>query len=138
MLLKSPELPPQAAQIRQRKASTGNDYIQIEQETKDTVYAFNLASYEVGFRYCEYCITAPLLFIAVLCLLTVDAPAWLYLSGYWMIQACIATGLAFHVTFCADMLRDAEKLLPGSSGGPPQSNETVADWFRSLLSNGSW
>lgn len=30
----------------------------------------------VFFRYVEYCITAPLLFLAVVCLLVVDAPAW--------------------------------------------------------------
>lgn len=30
----------------------------------------------VIFRYVEYCITAPLLFLAVVCLLVVDAPAW--------------------------------------------------------------
>jgi hypothetical protein len=30
----------------------------------------------VFFRYAEYCVTAPLLFIAVVCLLVVDAPAW--------------------------------------------------------------
>lgn len=30
----------------------------------------------VFFRYAEYCITAPLLFLAVVCLLVVDAPAW--------------------------------------------------------------
>jgi hypothetical protein len=27
-------------------------------------------------RYAEYCVTAPLLFLAVVCLLIVDAPAW--------------------------------------------------------------
>lgn len=30
----------------------------------------------IFFRYAEYCITAPLLFLAVVCLLVVDAPAW--------------------------------------------------------------
>ena len=30
----------------------------------------------VIYRYAEYCITAPLLFIAVVCLMVVDAPAW--------------------------------------------------------------
>ena len=30
----------------------------------------------VFFRYAEYCVTAPLLFLAVVCLLVVDAPAW--------------------------------------------------------------
>lgn len=30
----------------------------------------------IFFRYVEYCITAPLLFLAVVCLLIVDAPAW--------------------------------------------------------------
>jgi hypothetical protein len=30
----------------------------------------------VMYRYAEYCVTAPLLFISVVCLLVVDAPAW--------------------------------------------------------------
>ena len=30
----------------------------------------------VIYRYAEYCVTAPLLFISVVCLLYVDAPAW--------------------------------------------------------------
>ncbi len=34
------------------------------------------AIHAVTFRYMEYCITAPLLFLAVVTLLTVDAPAW--------------------------------------------------------------
>lgn len=39
-----------------------------------------IAEYEqvfgMFFRYAEYCVTAPLLFIAVVCLLVADAPAW--------------------------------------------------------------
>jgi hypothetical protein len=32
----------------------------------------------IAFRYAEYCITAPLLFLAIMCLLVNDAPAWYY------------------------------------------------------------
>jgi hypothetical protein len=50
-------------------------------------------------RYAEYCITAPLLFLAVLCLLVVDAPAWLFLTGYWLLVVCNAVGIALHLSF---------------------------------------
>lgn len=138
LLLQPPVPPPKGGQIRQRKLPVAGDYIPLDSETRESVLAFEVAAYETGFRYTEYCITAPLLFLAVLSLLTVDAPAWLYFTGYWMIQACIASGIAFHATFCADLYSDAEGLLTGTGTTTPQSSETVADWFRSLLSNGSW
>jgi hypothetical protein len=50
-------------------------------------------------RYVEYCITAPLLFLAVVCLMVVDAPAWLFLTGYWLLVACNAVGCALHACF---------------------------------------
>lgn len=49
---------------------------QLLEREKKTEHAFKKAIHMVGFRYLEYCITAPLLFLAVMCLLTVDAPAW--------------------------------------------------------------
>lgn len=123
---------------RPRKTLAADGYIPIESESEEGVHAFVQAAYEVGFRYSEYVITAPLLFIAVLTLLTVDAPAWLFLAGYWAIQACIATGAAFHATFCSDLLRDAQVLLDGRSTAPPQSNTTPVEWLQSLIANGSW
>lgn len=50
-------------------------------------------------RYLEYCITAPLLFLAVVCLMVVDAPAWLFLTGYWLLVTCNAVGVALHACF---------------------------------------
>ena len=54
-------------------------------------------------RYAEYCITAPLLFLAVVCLLVTDAPAWLFLTGYWLLVTCNAIGIALHVCFVTPM-----------------------------------
>lgn len=56
----------------------------------------------VVLRFAEYCITAPLLFLAVVCLLTVDGPAWLYLCGYWLLLVCNAFGVVLHLNFSAD------------------------------------
>ena len=60
------------------------------------------AVYGVMFRYAEYCITAPLLFLAVVCLMTTDAPAWLFLTGYWLVLACNALGIALHMSVAAN------------------------------------
>ncbi len=49
----------------------------------------------VLYRYAEYCITAPLLFLAVVCLLVVDAPAWLFLTSYWLLFTCNCVGITF-------------------------------------------
>lgn len=121
-----------------RKTVVGDAYTPMEVESEEQVHTFVLAAYEVGFRYTEYAITAPLLFIAVMSLLTVDAPAWLFLVGYWMIQACIATGAAFHATFCSDLFRDALLLLDGHNTKTPQSNITAVEWLQSLFVSGSW
>jgi hypothetical protein len=57
--------------------------------------------YGVVFRYAEYCLTAPLLFLAVVCLLVVDAPGWLFLTGFWLVLVCNALGIALHLSVCA-------------------------------------
>ena len=49
---------------------------QMLKNDKKAEHSFKKTIHMVGFRYLEYCITAPLLFLAVMCLLTVDAPAW--------------------------------------------------------------
>jgi hypothetical protein len=56
-------------------------------------------TYGVIIRYIEYCVTAPLLFLAVLCLMVPDAPAWLFITGYWLILVCNALGIALHASF---------------------------------------
>jgi len=76
----------------------------------------------VAFRYGEYCITAPLLFLAVVCLLTTDGPAWLYLGGYWLLFVCNALGVALHLSFC----------------GHDSRPRGLLDWLIGLLCAGSW
>lgn len=61
-------------------------------------------------RYAEYCITAPLLFLAVVCLLVVDAPAWLFLTGYWLLITCNAIGIALHVCFISSQSESSDEL----------------------------
>jgi hypothetical protein len=53
----------------------------------------------IAWRYGEYCITAPLLFLAVVTLLTAEGPAWLFLTGYWLLFTCNALGIALHLNF---------------------------------------
>jgi hypothetical protein len=81
----------------------------------------------VVFRYAEYCVTAPLLFLSVVSLLTVDAPAWLYISGYFSIVACNLWGIVLHYS-----ITWKEK---GTGGG---DNESFILWFNSLLLTGTW
>jgi hypothetical protein len=75
-----------------------------------------------GFRYMEYCITAPLLFLAIMALLVTDAPSWLFLIGYWLIQACNAIGISLHFNVTKDMLSKH----PGSR------------WVDGFLQSGTW
>jgi hypothetical protein len=46
---------------------------QATRESRDAEYE---QVFGMFFRYAEYCVTAPLLFLAVVCLLVPDAPAW--------------------------------------------------------------
>jgi hypothetical protein len=101
--------------------------------------AFRRTMDEISFRYIEYCITAPLLFLAVMCLLTVDAPAWLFLAGYWMIQACNAIGIAFHYSICFEIWYAQEE--PKTPGGEGHSGNLVTSflaWMRNLVLKGGW
>ena len=104
---------------------------------------------DVFFRYCEYCITAPLLFLAIMCLLTVDPPAWLFLFGYWLIQACNAIGIAYHATICTDLIRDYSKDEEHNGGagaggegstniGKPGGAGSVLEWMKGLFAAGAW
>lgn len=89
-----------------------------------------LASFEseigVVVRYAEYCITAPLLFLAVVCLLTVDGPAWLYLTGYWLLIVCNALGVVLHLDFIYDMSEGHEQ------------KAGVLPWLITLFFSGPW
>jgi len=102
----------------------------------------------VIFRYLEYCVTAPLLFLAVVCLLIPDAPAWyahrrhetktreltclfhtrrLFLTGYWLVLACNIYGLALHYSFMQRIASDKPR--------PPQGMMT---WLGNMLLIGMW
>jgi hypothetical protein len=72
-------------------------------------------SWGVIVRYIEYCITAPLLFLAVVCLMVVDAPAWLFLTGYWLLVACNAVGCALHACFVS---HEEDREMRDSGGLP--------------------
>jgi hypothetical protein len=47
----------------------------------------------IVWRYFEYCLTAPILWVAVFSLLVVDAPAWMYITGYMCILLCNLYGI---------------------------------------------
>ena len=53
----------------------------------------------VVLRYTEYAITAPVLFLAVMCLLITDAPAWLALTGFFALSACNLLGIPLHMDY---------------------------------------
>lgn len=86
----------------------GDTALVIIKPTNDT----SEAEAGVVWRYAEYCITAPLLFLAVACIMVTDGPAWLFLTGYWLLIVCNAIGIALHVSFCY-----ARPLLPAEGGG---------------------
>ena len=103
----------------------------------------------VVWRYAEYCITAPLLFIAVACLMVSDAPAWLYLAGYWLLIVCNAIGIALHVSFILAKPQGANEsggVLPMLMGvlfaGPWYASPTLFFfcffWQAGLMQIGLW
>lgn len=97
-----------------------------EQTAAKKEILFRRAIDAVGFRYAEYCITAPLLFLAVMCLLVTDAPAWLFLAGYWLVQACNAVGIALHYNITGDV------------GERVASKGAIDKWFEDIMSEGLW
>lgn len=123
-------LVPKGGALRNRRAR-----LQEEEEGQTTVAAPATQpdptenDFEVEFgvvlRFAEYCITAPLLFLAVLCLLTVDGPAWLFLTGYWLLLVCNALGVVLHLNFMLEPRRDQDK----KSGWP---------WILNFFTAGSW
>lgn len=102
-------VPHSVAGLRYRgvAAESVDDYPQFDLELENL--------YGVILRYLEYCITAPLLFLAVVCLMVVDAPAWLFLTGYWLLVTCNAVGIAIHVSFWN---HEKDSALKDSGGFP--------------------
>jgi hypothetical protein len=86
-----------------------------EGETQLTYHKLVTEEYTNGviLRYIEYCITAPLLFLAVVCLMVPDPPAWLFITGYWLVLICNAIGVALHASFMGDLIQDRHVGEPG-------------------------
>lgn len=111
--------------LRGRKSLSEEEEEPHEAHTSfvDEVYENDMG---VVFRYAEYCITAPLLFLAVVCLMVVDAPAWLLLTGYWFVLTCNAFGITLHINF-----EDSSKKWDSEFEG-------AAPWFVRILIPGPW
>jgi hypothetical protein len=71
------------------------------------------AQLEILLRYVEYSLSAPLLFIAILCMVVVDAPVWMYVGGYTLVQACNIQGIPLHL-MCM-LLEDGPRIGPITS-----------------------
>lgn len=89
-------VPRSVAGLRHRGLADGEEAPEYEPQPVDSNQE---NTWGVLVRYLEYCITAPLLFLAVVCLMVVDAPAWLFLTGYWLLVTCNAVGCALHACF---------------------------------------
>jgi hypothetical protein len=100
---------PSVAHLKRRHASTDE----------------HAADEEIMARYDEYAITAPLLFLAVVALYLPGAPAWLVLSGFFLIAACNVWGPAVHLG-ALDYWRARDE------------RATWWDYLRALLCIGSW
>lgn len=82
---------------------------------------------EIMFRYDEYAITAPLLFLAVVALFLPGPPVWLELSCYFLIAACNVWGAPIHVSYLAHWHRQEAS-----------ASLFVLRDLRALLCIGSW
>lgn len=93
-------LPSSVSKLRQRRL--GDD--QAAPMTVEDALQYVRSESVIGviWRYIEYCITAPLLFLAVVCLMVTDPPAWLFITGYWLILICNILGIALHASFTAN------------------------------------
>jgi hypothetical protein len=85
--------------------------------------------YGVVLRYAEYCVTAPLLLLAVVCLMVADGPAWLFLTAYWLLIVCNALGVVLHITFSEH--QDTVRRSQSDSGG-------IVPCFVQLFFTGPW
>jgi len=84
-----------------------------------------LGGLEVILRFTEYVITAPLLYLAVFGLLVQDAPNWMYISGYAMIQTCNFFGLLLQYTVVNDSY--------ATWGIPERNAANTAYWEHALI-----
>lgn len=72
-------------------------------------------------RFCEYCITASELWVAVLCVFVQDPPAFMSLGGYTLILLTNLYGLLLHYSLVSDNLQGYLSLPAAPSGLPPQA-----------------
>jgi hypothetical protein len=80
-------------------------------------------------RYLEYCITAPLLYMAVLSIFVVGPPAWAFLGGYVGVFACNALGLALHLVH-VEVCEGPEGLRPAERPEQPSGQALALLWSR--------
>jgi len=102
------QLPKKLSDWKQKPYGLGEKTVYYE---KIQANKQNIIGYErrVFLRYIEYCITAPLLFVAILCMLVNNAPAWMFLNGYWLILICNLFGLLIHAQFAFEMMEPKSK-----------------------------
>jgi hypothetical protein len=71
-------------------------------------------------RFCEYCITASELYVAVLCVFVQDPPAFMSLGGYTLILLTNLYGLLLHYSLVSDNLQGYLSLPASRAALPPQ------------------
>lgn len=104
-------IPSTVAALRSRKDGSLQGYSRLSADNNNnnnislTLEELRNEEYTAGvmLRYIEYCVTAPLLFLAVVCLIVPDPPAWLFITGYWLVLICNAIGITLHASFLADV-----------------------------------
>lgn len=79
-----------------------------QQEKYDKYHVFDeiATRMRVTLRYIEYTCTAPLLYLAMLCLLTVGTPFWAALGGYICILGCCLYGIPLQIMHIFEQTSD--------------------------------
>lgn len=58
-------------------------------------------------RYFEYTCTAPLLFVTIVCIVSVDPPYWAHCIGYFCVMACCLYGVPLHIMHTLECCMDS-------------------------------
>jgi len=72
-------------------------------------------------RFCEYCITASELYVAVLCVFVQDPPAFMTLGGYTLILLTNLYGLLLHYSLISDNMQSYLSSKPAHFAEIPQA-----------------
>ncbi len=96
-----------------------------------------LVQLEVIARYAEYCLSAPLLYLAVFCLLVVDAPVWMYVTGFAMILVCNVFGMLLHMAVVLEGCQEAF-VARHQPGGGALPSPTLLSRALAILGLGTW